>query len=93
MRLTDEEHQAIRDAIRQADADAQIYLFGSRADDTEKGGDIDLMVLSQKIDLMAKLDILARLHLQLGERRIDIGVYPDATRPFTQIAIRTGVPL
>lgn len=93
MRLTDEELQAIRDTIRESDADAQIYLFGSRADDSAQGGDIDLMVLSQKIDLPAKLDILARLHSQIGERRIDIGVYPDASRPFTRIAIRTGVLL
>ena len=68
MRLSNEEHSAINAAIQQADADAQIFLFGSRVDDAAKGGDIDLLVLSKKINLMAKLDILVQLHRKLGDR-------------------------
>ena len=93
MRLAYEEQLAISDAIRQADADAIVYLFGSRADDASKGGDIDLLVLSKKINLMTKLDILAQLHQKLGERKIDIAVYPDATRPFPRMVMQTAVPL
>ncbi len=93
MRLATNEQAAIRDAIRQADADAQIYLFGSRADDTALGGDIDLLVLSKTIDVLAKLDILAQLHQRLGERKIDIAVYPDTTRPFPKMVIQEGVRL
>jgi predicted nucleotidyltransferase len=48
MRLAYEEQLAISYTIRQADADAMIYLFGSRADNTAKGGDIDLLVCSPK---------------------------------------------
>ncbi len=93
MRLADDEQQAIGDTIREADADARIYLYGSRADDTAQGGDIDVLVLSKKIDLMAKLEILAQLHRKLGERKIDIAVYPDTTRPFPRMIIQTGLPL
>ncbi|MFZ4539818.1 nucleotidyltransferase domain-containing protein [Propionivibrio sp.] len=77
MRLANEERLAISDTIHQADADALIYLFGSRVDDAAKGGDIDLLVLSKRINLMTKLDILAQLHQKLGERKIDIAVYAD----------------
>ena len=49
MRLAHEELAAIHDAVHSADADAQVYLFGSRVDDNAKGGDIDLLVLSKKI--------------------------------------------
>ena len=52
MRLAYQEQLAIREAIHQADTDAMIYLFGSRTDDTAKGGDIDLLVLSKTINLM-----------------------------------------
>ncbi len=37
MRLAKEEQSAISDAILQADAEALIYLFGSRVDDAAKG--------------------------------------------------------
>jgi len=93
MRLAYEEQLVISDTIRQADADAMIYLFGSRADDTAKGGDIDLLVLSKRINLMTKLEILAQLHQSLGARKIDIAVYPDTTRPFPRMIVQTGVPL
>ena len=96
MRLAYEEQLAISDAIRQADADAMVYLFGSRADDASKGGDIELLVLSKKINMMTKLDILdilAQLHQRIGKRKIDISVYPDATRPFPRTVMQTAVQL
>jgi len=40
MRLTTAEHQAIRQAITKVDPEASIYLFGSRANDNARGGDI-----------------------------------------------------
>jgi hypothetical protein len=42
---------------------------------------------------MDKLDILAQLHQRIGERKIDIAIYPDTTRPFPRMVIQTGVPL
>ena len=93
MRLGTEEQSVISDAIHQADADAMIYLFGSRVDDAAQGGDIDLLVLSKRINLMTKLEILAQLHQRLGERKIDIAVYPDTTRPFPRMVMREGVRL
>jgi predicted nucleotidyltransferase len=91
MRLNTQEQQAVSQAIHKADMSASIYLFGSRADDAAKGGDIDLLVLSKKIKLMDKLVILSQLHRQFGERKIDIAVFPDAEAPFPQIVIKTGV--
>lgn len=93
MRLAEEERSAICEAITQADAEAQIYLFGSRADDSALGGDIDLLVLSAKIHLIEKLDILAKLHRKLGERKIDLSVYPDTSRPFPRMIMQEAVRL
>lgn len=93
MRLANEEQSVISDTIHRADAEAQIYLFGSRVNDAAKGGDIDLLVLSKRINLMEKLDILVQLHQKLGDRKIDIAVYPDTTRPFPRMVMQEGVRL
>ena len=93
MRITKQERLAINSAICQADAEAKVYLFGSRVDDMAKGGDIDLLVLSKTINLMDKLNILAQLHQRIGVRKIDIAVYPDATHPFPRMVMQSGVSL
>jgi predicted nucleotidyltransferase len=91
MRLANEERAAIGGAIRLADAQAEIYLYGLSADDAARDRDIDLLVLSKRITLMAKIDILAQLHHQLGERMIDIAMYSEATRPLPRMGIREGI--
>jgi len=93
MRLNDSERQAILGAIGARDPQADVYLFGSRVDDAARGGDIDLLVLSRRIDLMARLDILGELHRRMGERKIDLLVYPDLVQPFARIAAAEGVRL
>ena len=93
MRINEIERQAIRHAIIEKDPSAEIYLFGSRVDDKAKGGDIDLLVISQKIKLLDKLAVLAKLHQTLGDQKIDLAVYQDLSRPFAQIARQSGIPL
>jgi len=90
MRLQESERQSIIQSIRSADPDAAVYLFGSRVNDVVKGGDIDLLELSKKINLTAKLDILARLHQQLGDQKIDLVINPDLSRPFARLAVKEG---
>ena len=49
MRITENEKTVIVEAVKTADPDARVWLFGSRADDSKKGGDIDIAVFSEKI--------------------------------------------
>lgn len=93
MRLTEKERAEIAHSVIGRDPSATIYLFGSRVDDNARGGDLDLLVLSSKIDIWDRLDILAELHRNLGEQKIDLVVYPDLSRPFARIAAREGILL
>ena len=45
MRLTAQQREMIRTAVREVyGEDSRLWLFGSRVDDTRRGGDIDLLV-------------------------------------------------
>lgn len=75
------------------DSNSRIILFGSRADDTKKGGDIDLLIYSEKLVFEDKLKILAKLYEKLGEQKIDILIAKNNKNPFVKLAESTGVEL
>ena len=93
VRLTDQEIDAIRTVIKTADPAAQIILFGSRADVTSKGGDIDLLILSSILRGRDKREIRMNLCSLLGEQKIDIIISKDTEGPFVRIALAGGVEL
>ncbi|MHB1545668.1 MAG: nucleotidyltransferase family protein [bacterium] len=50
MRLSAEEAKIIKNlAVKYFGANSNIYLFGSRADDKKRGGDIDLYIEIDKL--------------------------------------------
>ena len=74
MRLSAGERQSILDCVHQKDPDALVYLYGSRLDDSLKGGDIDLLVLSRRLGFPDKIDLLIAIKDRLGEQRIDLSI-------------------
>lgn len=96
MRLTPEQAIIIKNASQQIyGAGTEVFLFGSRVDDSLKGGDIDLYVVPEGDDskLQQRLQLHAVLQQQLGEQSIDIIIATDPTRLIEQQAITTGVKL
>jgi len=93
MRLKQVEINSIKNIINQRDESAKIYLYGSRVDDELKGGDIDLLVLSESISFMDKLKIKAELHYKLGEQKVDLLITEDTQKPFVQLVMETAVLL
>lgn len=71
MRLTDQEKEAIVNSIKSIDKDAEVYLFGSRVNDSERGGDIDILILSEYIEKKNLIDIEESIFNQLDEQKID----------------------
>ena len=71
MRVLKPEINIIKNNILKFDKDAQVYLFGSRVDDNKKGGDIDILIIS---DLIKKYDLIKIEYLifqQIDEQKID----------------------
>lgn len=93
MRLTNLEIQAIEKAIYSLDHDAAIYLFGSRVDDRQKGGDIDLVVLSKNLRYSDKIKIKKKIFEDIDEQKIDLIIARDDADPFVRLALEQGVRL
>lgn len=74
MRLTDSDKKAIKETFFEIFEDGKIYLFGSRADDTKRGGDIDLYISPSSKTRLAfkKIDFLVALKQKIGEQKIDV---------------------
>ncbi|MDH4199612.1 MAG: nucleotidyltransferase domain-containing protein [Spirochaetia bacterium] len=95
MRLTATQHHCILEATRQSFGDdAKVWLFGSRVDDTRRGGDVDLYVETNQVNtlmtaLRCKMEIEERLDLH-----VDIVVNEHTkNKPIYQIAKNQGVLL
>lgn len=93
MRLSLKEQYHITETIHHFDPKAAIYLFGSRVDNSKKGGDIDLLVLSKKLGLIEKIRIKTRLYKLLGEQKIDLIIAQDISKPFISIALEQALLL
>jgi predicted nucleotidyltransferase len=93
MRLTPREQKIITQAIRALDQEAQIYLFGSRVDDHLKGGDIDLLVISETLDFADVLKLRRMILDQIGWQQLDLIIkkHSELKEPFVVEAIETGV--
>jgi len=86
MRITSEQKSHIVDAVSRADPAASVYLFGSRTQDVAKGGDIDLLVISQnKMDIMTLIKLRVELAEGLEDFPFDLVVKEDWTDPFTRL--------
>jgi len=99
MRLTENQIGSIRQAVIETfGAGTQVWLFGSRVDNSKRGGDIDLLVCPDPEDmddlLRKKIRLLGQLERALGERKIDIVVERSTdSRPIIQVAHQTGIRL
>ncbi|MCL7928598.1 nucleotidyltransferase domain-containing protein [Halomonas llamarensis] len=99
MRLQNTDIHVIKRAVKDIfGPEAYVTLFGSRVDDTAKGGDIDLMVtVPHPVEKPAwgVAKVQTALILKLGERKIDIVLSaPNLQKTaIHRVAQEQGVPL
>ena len=96
MRLTIEERKQIKQHVSNVFGEgSRTILFGSRADDTKKGGDIDLYIEPQCLnnETEQKTALMTKLQLALGDQKIDIIIAKDKNRLIEQEARKKGVSI
>ena len=95
MRLSKQYQNTIKKYFIEFFGDGDVYLFGSRVDDSKKGGDIDLyLVINDHSKLFEKkLKFLSRIKRELGDQKIDVVFNLDSNRLIEQEARKWGVKL
>ena len=93
MRISEHEKNVIIEAVQSADPAARVWLFGSRTDDNKKGGDIDIGILSSKVDVMEEIEIRQKIGDKIGEQKIDLVVSKDGQQAFFSHIVTKGILL
>ncbi len=99
MRLSPTEARLIREtAEAHFGPGTVVRLFGSRADDARRGGDIDLHITagdSDRVSLENEIRFRVDLEGAIGEQRVDLVLRrpSDTETPTDRIAERNGIPL
>lgn len=89
MRLSDKEIRLIKHTVKRIFGEAVVYLFGSRLDDSKRGGDIDLYVVTKKDDRLFSKKRKLQIALEdILYKPIDVIVSTDKTRPIEKEALR-----
>jgi len=99
MRLSTKELAIIKEKSRLFfGKESKVYLFGSRVNDSERGGDIDLYIippqpLSADKRFEKKIDLLVDLKCVLGDQKIDLLIAKEKASSIEKEALQKGVLL
>jgi predicted nucleotidyltransferase len=79
MRLKREIQVFLKNELTEYLPDSKLFLFGSRANNEKRGGDIDIFIVAnRKLKFMEKHKIIAKFWSKFGEQKIDLLSYtPD----------------
>ena len=100
MRFSEKSINAVKEAVHDTfPGQSKVFLFGSRVYDDKRGGDIDLLVVSdlhQGAMEAAKIRAIVKIQMALGDQKIDMVVTADPyrdSRPVVREALQNGVEL
>jgi predicted nucleotidyltransferase len=95
MRIKQDQKLFLRKTINALLPDADIFLFGSRANDQLKGGDIDILVIGKdKLSFQQIRNLKIAFYKQFGQQQIDIVTLKrDKPSTFRELALLDAVKL
>jgi predicted nucleotidyltransferase len=95
MRLDKQKSTLLKSLITEHLPKSDIYLFGSRADNSKKGGDIDILILADReLKRKEKASIEFDFFKKFGEQKLDLVSYRyDAKDSFKEVILEEAVAL
>lgn len=95
MRVPKEQLDFLKDQVKKYLPEAKVYLFGSRADDQKKGGDIDILILGNSLLAREqKWKIKADFCKKFGDQKTDIVSFTfDDESNFKQLILMDAIEL
>lgn len=95
MRLNKYYIDSIKTTFHSIFEEGNIYLFGSRVDDTKKGGDIDLYIEVENKDNLfdKKIKFLSKLKQKIDNQKIDVIFNEDPSRLIEREAKKWAIAL
>jgi hypothetical protein len=95
MRITSFEISQITDVFKMTFEEGSLFLFGSRIDDSKRGGDVDLYVIPKNKESLTakKINFLVQLKKRMGECKIDVVIDRGQNRLIDQLAHKDGILL
>lgn len=95
MRLSEFQYQSIKKVVANYLSNYELKLFGSRINDNAKGGDIDLLILTEnKLKMETKWALRREIEKLIGEQKIDIVNFTfDEKSPFKDLIMENAVKL
>lgn len=93
--MKNQERESILKHTSRLAEEAEAYLFGSRADSRVRGGDIDLLLLTDtRLPLRRVRELRRAILSDIGEQKLDIVNFTrQAQHPFKDIALQGSVKL
>lgn len=90
MRLDEKEKAALKKAL--TGVEGEVYIFGSRVDDSLKGGDIDILIFSKLAPYKLSQDVSIKFFMEC-EEKIDVIVMDKANLTEEQRAFLNTIKL
>ena len=94
MRLDKNQISLLKNILQRLSSNAKLYLFGSRTDDDKKGGDIDLLIVSDELNKRDLRTLRLEFFKEFGEQKMDI-LLDDGTfkNPFHKLILQKALLL
>ena len=95
MRMSQPQAALLKKEIQARLPQGRVYVFGSRANDAKRGGDIDILVVGDKrLSILDRLKVRTAFYRAYGMQKVDIvSVTSEEPSAFRDAALRDAVEI